>query len=348
MFEILQNVNILYIMFIFLPKSYKYSIVYITLLKPLFLSKKFNFKQFKKYYMTLTALITPFTLESEIDWQSLENLLHFQLSSNIDGVIGLCTTSETPTLSQAEQIKIAKFILNVNQNYNKKVYFGLAGSSTRQVKDDMHNFQALDFDGFLISSPSYNKPPQAGLVKHFLELDKATDREIIVYNVPGRTGVNLQPKTLLEILQSSQNVVAVKEACGDLNQIQEVINLTKENGFPEFLVLSGDDALTLDILDSGGDGVVSVASNLYPNEIAKMVNSANNDIKTARIIEARFSQFFADCFVETNPIPIKHFLQEQNIIQTDQVRLPLVSFSELRKTEKQVQKLNTISVFSMA
>jgi 4-hydroxy-tetrahydrodipicolinate synthase len=297
--------------------------------------------------MTLTALITPFTAEAEIDWQSLENLLHFQLSSKIDGIIGLCTTSETPSLTIEEQLEIASFILNINQEYKKKIYFGLAGSSTLAVKSDMKRFQNLDFNGFLISTPSYNKPPQAGLIKHFLELDKVCDREIILYNVPGRTSVNLEPASVIEILKGSQNVVAIKEACGDLSQIRKVIQMANNNGFSDFQVLSGDDALTVDIILSGGTGVVSVASNLYPNEIAKMVNLVNTDIKTARILEARFSQFFSDCFIQTNPIPIKHFLFNQNIIKTDQVRLPLISFTELMETNKISAKLNSLSILSL-
>jgi 4-hydroxy-tetrahydrodipicolinate synthase len=283
--------------------------------------------------MTLTALITPFTKTGEIDWMSLQNLLRIQLSSEIDGIIGLCTTSETPTLSNQEQLKIAKFILNINQEYQKQIWLGVSGSATNEVKQRMQSFENLEIDGFLISTPSYNKPPQEGMIQHFLELDNFSNKNIILYNVPGRTGVNLHPESVLKILQNSSNIVGIKEACGDLSQIQKLITLTKAN-FSEFMILSGDDSLTVDIIRSGGDGVVSVSSNLYPNQVAKMVETAFFDENTSRIIEAKLSDFFEDCFIETNPIPIKYYLFLQQIIESDQVRLPLVSMSKLKEQER--------------
>ena len=269
--------------------------------------------------MLLTALITPFLEDTTIDFTSLEKMLQFQLESKVDGLVLLGTTAETPTLSNFEQRKVLELAIATKAKLNsqKKLFAGVSDNATSRVLEKIESFNELAVDGYLISSPYYNKPPQNGLIQHFLECSKATKKDIILYNIPGRTAVNFLPNNLIELLKQTPNIKYIKESSGNLSQMMDLIGLIRENNL-NTQVFCGDDDLTLPVLSIGGTGLVSVLSNIYPNETADLITKKelDNFYKLLPIIR--------DLFKNTNPIPVKNMLFKVGLIASDQVRLPLI------------------------
>jgi 4-hydroxy-tetrahydrodipicolinate synthase len=273
--------------------------------------------------MTLTALITPFNEDTSIDFASLEKLLDLQFSSEVDGLVLLGTTGEAPTLLDLEKLQLISFVLNYKQKLasNKQIWLGASDNSTQRVVDKLATFNDLAIDGYLISSPWYNKPNQEGLYQHFVACSGATKKSIILYNVPSRTGVNILPATVLKIAQNCPNIRYLKDATGNLEQMMQTYNLLLQKELEgRMQILSGDDALTLAMCKLGAVGVVSVLSNLLPNEVSQLALNQDMDLHYSLLEKMQA------CFVDTNPIPIKNMLFEQKIIATNQVRLPLVRF----------------------
>lgn len=268
--------------------------------------------------MLLTALITPFLEDTSVDFASLEKLLDLQFNSRIDGLILLGTTGESATLTQTEMEQIVEFTLDfkAKSNSSKKVFVGVSDNATSRVLEKIQMFESLAIDGFLVATPFYNKPTQEGLIEHFLQISKATKKDLILYNIPGRTAVNFEPKNILKLLQQTSNIKYIKESSGNLAQIIDLIGILLQNNL-DTQVLAGDDDLVLPILAIGGSGLVSVLSNLYPTETADLL--INKDLGSFYKLLPTIRKLFET----TNPIAVKRLLYQQNLISSSQVRLPL-------------------------
>lgn len=248
-----------------------------------------------------TALITPFTEYNTVDYASLERIVEFQIENGIDGLVPCGTTGESPTLSHEEHDRVIAQTIKFAGG-RVPVIAGTGSNATSEAIRLSQHAEDAGVDAVLLVNPYYNKPTQMGLYLHFKAIAESVSVPCILYNIKGRTGVNLETDTLLRLSRECSNIVAVKEASGDIVQIEEVIRRREEG----FSVLSGDDNLALDVIRMGGDGVISVASNLFPAEMEALVHSAmRGDFETAEHLNSWFVPFFKACFIETNPIPIK-------------------------------------------
>jgi 4-hydroxy-tetrahydrodipicolinate synthase len=278
--------------------------------------------QNKLFSGVYTAIITPFTENNLIDYESLDNLIEFNIKNGVNGIVSCGTTGESPTLEFEEQQELIKKTIEFVDG-RVKVIAGTGSNSTSHAIKLSKMAEKLGVDALLLVNPYYNKPTQEGLYLHFKAISDAVNIPCILYNIKGRTGVNLETKTLLRLINDCKNIIAVKEASGDLDQIKEVINSVPSY----FSVLSGDDGLTLELIKYGGDGVISVASNFMPNEIVNLVKySLNKDYINADQLNENLKEFFKLNFIETNPIPIKYMLSKIGLCN-EIYRLPLCSLS---------------------
>lgn len=270
------------------------------------------------------ALITPFNNDGSVDFEALSRLIDFQLDNGTNYIVALGTTAETPTFSMQEKKEVSRFIVNI-VNGRVPVVLGIGGNNTAALVEELKTTDFKGISAILSVAPYYNKPTQEGLYQHYKALSEASPLPIILYNVPGRTGVNITSETTLRIANDCRNVIAIKEASGNLGQIEEIIK-----GAPEgFSVISGDDAVTTAVIELGGIGVISVFGNAFPKEMAWLVDSAlRGDSKNAREkMEADFSDLFHLIFVEGNPAGVKSILSQKGMI-INRLRLPLVPVSE--------------------
>lgn len=270
------------------------------------------------------ALVTPFRKDKAVDFEALDRLLDFHLENGTDYIVALGTTAETPTLSESEKSEIVSAVVR-KIGGRMPIVMGVGGNNTAGV---VQQLKTLNFDGvdaILSVTPYYNKPTQEGLFQHYRAISGASPRPVILYNVPGRTGVNLTAETTLRIASECKNVVAIKEASGNLDQIRAIIT-----GAPEgFKVISGDDATTIDIVESGGIGVISVFGNAYPKQMSDLVHDAlKGKIDEARKrMKTHFDELFRLMFVDGNPAGVKCVLHEMGLIENE-LRLPLVPVTE--------------------
>jgi len=267
---------------------------------------------------TGTALVTPFRRDGSLDEQNLRKLVKRQIEASIDFLVPCGTTGESPTLSQAEHLRVVEITLEVAKG-KVPVLAGAGGYNTCEVISRAKELADLGVSGILSVTPYYNKPTQEGLFQHFKAIAEAVQLPIIVYSVQGRTGVNIEPATVMR-LAHIPNIVGIKEASGNVGQMGAILNCVPEN----FLVLSGDDALTLPLLALGGHGVISVVSNEIPAEMTKLTHLALvGDYEGARKIHRRFLPLMEVNFVESNPIPVKAAMAEMGLLEAVW-RLPLV------------------------
>ena len=270
-----------------------------------------------------TAMITPFTEYNTVDYISLERLVEAQINAGIDGLVPCGTTGESPTLSHEEHDRVIAQTIRFAKG-RVPVIAGTGSNATNEAIRLSQHAQDAGVDAVLLVNPYYNKPTQKGLYLHFKAIADSVSVPCILYNIKGRTGVNLETETLLRLEAECPNIVAVKEASGSIDQMSSVISTTED----DFSVLSGDDNLTLDLIRKGGDGVISVASNLFPSEMVKMTHAAlSGDFETAEKYNAWFSEFFKVCFVETNPIPIKTAMAKAGYCK-EIFRLPLCTLEK--------------------
>jgi 4-hydroxy-tetrahydrodipicolinate synthase len=247
-----------------------------------------------------TALVTPFRRDLSLDEEALRRLVRRQIDDGIHFLVPCGTTGENPTLSRAEHLRVVEITIEEAKG-KVPVVAGAGGSDTRAVAALAREVEALGADGLLTVTPPYNKPTPEGLVAHFREIAAATRLPIVVYNVPGRTGTNVEPATLARLAQIDR-VVAVKEASGNLSQIASLFVQVPES----FAVLSGDDALTLPVVALGGAGIISVASNVVPGEMARLTALAlDGDFAGARVLQRRLQKLMEVLFIESNPGPVK-------------------------------------------
>lgn len=265
------------------------------------------------------ALITPFTSNGSVDYDALERLLDYQLSNNIDFLCILATTGETPTLTKEEKQQIKELVVR-KAGDRVPILMGCGGNNTADVVRELQTGDFSGIDGVLSVCPYYNKPSQEGLYQHFRAIAAATPLPVVLYNVPGRTGVNLKAETTVRLARDCDNIVAIKEASGSLEQVDEIIK-NKPEGFD---VISGDDALTFPMIACGAAGVISVIGNALPKEFSRMIRlEMKGEIESARKIHHRFTDLFNLLFVDGNPAGVKAMLHEMGMIE-NVLRLPLV------------------------
>lgn len=265
------------------------------------------------------ALITPFNEDESIDYDALARLVDYQIQNNTDYLVVLGTTAETPTLSEEEKKKVVGSVVN-RVNGRIPVVQGVGGNNTaalvKQLKED--NFDGID--AILSVTPYYNKPSQEGLYQHYKAIAQASRLPVILYNVPGRTGVNMTAETTLRLANEFDNIVAVKEASGDMTQMDDIIKRKPEN----FEVISGDDGVTFPLITLGAIGVISVIGNALPKEFSRMTRLAlAGDYENALTIHHTFSELFSLLFVDGNPAGVKCMMHMMGYIE-NKLRLPLV------------------------
>jgi len=267
---------------------------------------------------TGTALVTPFLSDGSLDEPTLRSLVQRQLDAGINFLVPCGTTGESPTLSHAEHLRVVEITLELAKG-KVPVLAGAGGYNTGEVISLARELKSLGADGILSVTPYYNKPTQEGLYQHFKAIASAVDLPIILYSVQGRTGVNVEPSTVLR-LSRIENIVGIKEASGNINQMGAILRQVPE----DFLVLSGDDSLTLPLLALGGHGLISVASNEIPAEMTRLVHAARSgDFAEARRLHYRYLPLMDINFIESNPIPVKAAMAEMGLLQPSW-RLPLV------------------------
>ncbi|WP_343747855.1 4-hydroxy-tetrahydrodipicolinate synthase [Fluviicola sp.] len=272
------------------------------------------------------ALVTPFNADMSIDFPALRKLVREQIAGGTNYLVVQGTTGESPTLNSDEKKQVLETVLEEN-NGKLPIVYGVGGNNTLAVAENIRKVPQ-GVDGILSVAPYYNKPTQAGYVAHYKHLADNTDLPIILYNVPGRTGSNVLAETTLELAEV-KNIVAMKEASGNMEQIMEIIRCRPEG----FLVLSGDDAITLPLIAAGADGVISVVANSFPSHFSKMVTSAlNGDFETARKYHYELLPVTKLLFAEGNPGGVKIALEELGWMKPD-MRLPLVQVSDALKAK---------------
>lgn len=274
-----------------------------------------------------TALLTPFK-NSEVDYEAFAATVDWQVEAGTDFLVPLGTTGETPTLSESEKLQILEVTLQHAQG--RPVMAGVGSNSVTATLSNMRLLQ--DAHAFLVVVPFYNKPPQRGIYQYFKAVAESTDKPVYIYNVPGRTGSNIAAETTLALARDIPNIKGIKEASGNMEQIQAILD-----GRPEgFAVLSGNDDDTLRIMRAGGDGVISVASNVFPSALADFVHALQaGKWEEAQVMDAHLHPLFKNLFVEPNPIPAKAAMAQLGLMENS-LRLPLVRATE--ETEEMIRK----------
>jgi 4-hydroxy-tetrahydrodipicolinate synthase len=271
-------------------------------------------------------MVTPLDASGEVDFDVLDQLLEKQIAAGVTGVVPMGTTGESPTMFNAEHDAVIRYTVEKVAG-RVQVWAGTGSNNTQQAIRTTGEAREAGADGVLVVTPYYNKPSQAGLQRYFAEIAESTDLPIIVYNIKGRTAVNVETDTLAEIARIP-NVVAVKEASGDIGQMADVIDCICHRQDDPFWVVSGDDALTLPLMSVGGHGVISVVSNLVPERMVELVSAAAaGDFETARRVHYELLPLFKASFIETNPVPIKAAMNLCGLDVGD-VRSPLAPLTE--------------------
>lgn len=265
------------------------------------------------------ALITPFKDDESIDFDAFARLLDYQVHNGTDYLVVLGTTAETPTLTEQEKDAVKNFVVQHTQGRIPLV-LGVGSNNTRSVVNYLSHHDLTGYDAILSVVPYYNKPSQEGIYQHYATIAKASPLPVILYNVPGRTGVNMSAETTLRLACDFDNIVAIKEASGNITQMDDII----KNKPHDFMVISGDDGVTFPLITLGAEGVISVIGNAFPKEFSRMVRHAlNGNYEQALAIHHRFTELFSLLFVDGNPAGVKCLLNLMGIID-NKLRLPLV------------------------
>jgi len=274
------------------------------------------------------AMVTPFDVNGEVDYPSLELLTEDLITGGVDFLVVIGTTGEAATLDRSEKSKILETVIKKCQNRVPIVY-GIGGNNTKAVCAELESFTVQGVTAILSASPSYNKPTQEGIFRHYQAINNSTPLPVILYNVPGRTASNVEASTCIRIARELPMIKAVKEASGNMEQIKKIISSTPQ----DFLTFSGDDALTIPVMEAGGVGVISVIGNALPSTFSEMVTKASESIDSeVRTMDENFQEIIPLLFKEGNPAGVKALMQ-LNHKCTDYVRLPLVSASHGLKLE---------------
>ena len=284
------------------------------------------------------ALITPFKEDGSVDYPALIRLVDYLIQNGADFLCVLGTTAETPTLTTDEKNKIKKLVIE-RVNGRLPILLGCGGNNTQAIIDSLKNDDFTGVDAILSVVPYYNKPSQEGIYQHYKAIASSTDLPIVLYNVPGRTGVNMTAETTLRIARDFPNVIAIKEASGNITQMDDIIKNKPEN----FDVISGDDGITFPLITLGAVGVISVIGNAFPREFSRMTRLAlQGDYANALTIHHRFTELFNLLFVDGNPAGVKAMLNAMGFIE-NKLRLPLVP-TRITTYEKMRQILQTLNI----
>ena len=288
-----------------------------------------------------TVLVTPFNEDGNISYSCLDELVLRQMNKGVQGIITIGTTSESPTISLEEKKNMIKYIWN-KYNGQIDIIIGIGGNNTKEVIN-FGQYCADYSDGLMVTVPYYNKPSQNGIFEHFFQIanaNKINTKPIMLYNIPSRCGVNMNPDTIINLVNICNNIVAIKEASGSIDQALQIklgCNIK---------IFSGDDALLLPLMSIGAVGVISVASNLLPEYFVNMVNLCNNNnFDEARYKYSKVHNLIKALFIDTNPVPLKYLLEKINVIKNSTVRLPLVSIDNeehLIILNEQIDVINNI------
>ena len=279
--------------------------------------------KFDKFKGTGVALVTPFQKDGSVDFKSLSKVIDHVINGGVECVVSLGTTGETPVLSKDEKKSIVNFTV---EKVNKRVpvVVGIGGNNTKEVIDTFKNYDLSVVDAVLSVSPYYNKPNQRGIIAHYKAVGDACPLPIIVYNVPGRTSSNITAETTLQLAEEVKNIFAVKEASGNFDQIMKIIKYKPK----DFLVISGDDLITLPIIASGGDGVISVIANAFSKEFSEMTRQAlDGNFSKAKNLHYQLDELTRLIFADGSPAGIKCVMELMNICSSH-VRLPLININE--------------------
>ncbi len=272
---------------------------------------------------TYTAIVTPFR-RGVVAYDELRKLVNFQIRGGISGLVPVGTTGESPTVSHEEHLNIIRCTIEAARG-RVPIIAGTGSNSTREAIDMTKDADAAGADGFLQVAPYYNRPTQEGLFQHFARIAEVTDKPIILYSIPGRCGIEISVKVIERLRAKYPHVAHIKEAGGSVDRVDQIISALGDS----VTVLSGDDSLTLPFMAVGAKGVISVASNLYPREVGKLVSLALvNDYPKARALHRKLYPVFKTIFIESNPAPIKLAMARAGIIGSDEVRLPLSTLSD--------------------
>ena len=284
------------------------------------------------------ALVTPFTADGEVDYKAIVRLVEYQIQNGADFLCILATTGETPCLTTEEKENIKKLVVDTNRG-RLPILMGCGGNNTRAVVEELKTADWTGIDGVLSVCPYYNKPSQEGLYQHFKAIAEASPLPVVLYNVPGRTGINMKSETTVRLARDCENIVAVKEASGSLEQVDEIIKNKPER----FDVLSGDDALTFSMVASGAAGSISVIGNALPKEVSRMIRlEFKGEYEAARTIHHRFTELYSLLFVDGNPAGVKALLHEMGFIE-NVLRLPLVP-TRITTLQKMTEILKTLKI----
>ena len=284
------------------------------------------------------ALVTPFTADGEVDYKAIVRLVEYQIQNGADFLCILATTGETPCLSTEEKENIKKLVVDSNRG-RLPILMGCGGNNTHAVVEELKTADWTGIDGVLSVCPYYNKPSQEGLYQHFKAIAEASPLPVVLYNVPGRTGINMKSETTVRLARDCENIVAVKEASGSLEQVDEIIKNKPER----FDVISGDDALTFSMVASGAAGSISVIGNALPKEVSRMIRlEFKGEYEAARTIHHRFTELYSLLFVDGNPAGVKALLHEMGFIE-NVLRLPLVP-TRITTLQKMTEILKTLKI----
>ena len=265
------------------------------------------------------ALITPFKSDESIDFEALARLVEHLVKNGTDYLVVCGTTAETPTLTEKEKEEVTRFVIQVNAS-RLPIVLGMGGNNTKAIVEKLQSYDFSGIDAILSVTPYYNKPSQEGIYQHYAAIAKASPVPVVLYNVPGRTGVNMTADTTLRLAKEFPIICATKEASGNFTQIDDII----KNKPKDFMVISGDDGITFPLITLGAVGVISVIGNAFPKEFSRMVRLAlQGDYSSSRQIHHRFTELIELLFVEGNPAGVKSMLAVMGMIE-NKLRLPLV------------------------
>ncbi len=284
------------------------------------------------------ALITPFKSDESVDFDALARLVEYQIKNGTDYLVVLGTTAETPTLTEQEKEDVTRFVIQCAAK-RIPIVLGVGGNNTKAVVEKLKTTDFSGIDAILSVTPYYNKPSQEGIYQHYAAIAKASPLPIVLYNVPGRTGVNMLAETTLRLAKEFSNICAIKEASGNFSQIDDII----KNKPADFMVISGDDGITFPLITLGAVGVISVIGNAFPSEFSRMVRlGLQGDYKSARLIHHHFNELIQLLFVEGNPAGVKSMLAVMGFIDNT-LRLPLVP-NTIKTYEKIRVVLNELNI----
>lgn len=285
-------------------------------------------KQSLNFTGTGVAIVTPFTTKGAVDFPALTKLVEHLIKGRVEYIVVMGTTGESATLSKEEKQKVVEHIVKVTKK-RLPLVLGVGGNNTAEIVETLKKDDLSAFSAILSVSPYYNKPSQEGIYQHYKAISKASPLPVILYNVPGRTSSNIAWDTTIRLAKEFKNIIAIKEASGNLEQCMKIIKHRPDN----FLIISGDDNLTLPIIASGGDGVISVVANAYPADFSDMVRHALvHDLKTAQKLHYKLMEITEQLFADGNPGGIKYVLSQKKITGSD-VRLPLVEPNDTVKAK---------------